>query len=59
MQSAIQVETYYVPKGIHVPNNPVPILVYRDVLPRPVDRNSAQALCEANNWEKRVSHTLP
>ncbi|KAJ5084917.1 hypothetical protein NUU61_009496 [Penicillium alfredii] len=46
-------ETYYLTKGDLVPNNSVPALVYRNVLPRPITQDSAQTLCEGNHWEKR------
>lgn len=49
-----QPEAYYLEKGILVPNNRVPILVYRNVFPVPVDRESARAHCEGNHWEMRV-----
>lgn len=48
-------ETYYLSKGVLVPNNRLPVLVYRDVLPRPVAREAARELCEMNHWEMRVS----
>lgn len=50
----IQPEAYYLERGDLVPNNDVPALVYRDVLPKPVSPEPAQALCERNHWEKRV-----
>lgn len=47
-------EVYYLERGELVPNNDVPALVYRNVLPMPISPESAQALCEGNHWEKRV-----
>lgn len=52
----VQPEAYYLEKSDFVPNNRVPALVYRNVLPRPLSRESAKVLCEGNHWEKRVSH---
>lgn len=51
-------ETYFLPYGKIVPNNPLPALIYRNVLPQPLDRDSAKVLCEGNHWEKRVSNHL-
>lgn len=47
-------EQYPLPPTTHVPNSPLPALVYRNVLPTPHDAQSAQELCEGNGWEKRV-----
>jgi hypothetical protein len=55
-EEIVQPEAYFLPKGKFVPNNRLPALVYRNVLYRPVTRESAQALCEGNHWEKRVSY---
>ena len=52
----MQVETYFIQAGQFVPNNRVPALVYRDVLPKPLHRDSAKVLCEKNHWQKRVLH---
>ncbi|KAL5356125.1 hypothetical protein BJX96DRAFT_162212 [Aspergillus floccosus] len=46
-------EAYYIGKGKFVPNNPLPALVYRNVLPQLLSSETAQAFCEANQWEKR------
>lgn len=48
-------EEYPLPPQTNVPNNPLPALVYRNVLPTPHDAKSAQELCESHGWEKRVS----
>jgi uncharacterized protein YjlB len=48
-------EQYPLPPTTNVPNNPLPALVYRNVLPTPHDSKSAQELCESHGWEKRVS----
>jgi uncharacterized protein YjlB len=47
-------EQYPLPPTTNVPNNPLPALVYRNVLPTPHSAQSAQHLGEANGWEKRV-----
>ncbi|PKY01820.1 hypothetical protein P168DRAFT_292877 [Aspergillus campestris IBT 28561] len=52
-QARVQPETYYLQKGTFVPNNRLPALVYRGVLPRPLSRESTKALCERNHWERR------
>lgn len=40
----------------YVPNSPLPVLVYRDVLPSPRDEGSVtQFLTRHNTWEKGVS----
>ncbi|OAK96063.1 hypothetical protein IQ06DRAFT_297547 [Phaeosphaeriaceae sp. SRC1lsM3a] len=46
-------EEYPLPPQTNVPNNPLPALVYRNVLPTPHDAKSAQELCESHGWEKR------
>ncbi|KAH7085196.1 hypothetical protein BKA63DRAFT_13130 [Paraphoma chrysanthemicola] len=46
-------EQYPLPPTTHVPNNPLPALVYRNVLPTPHNSDSATRLCEGNSWEKR------
>lgn len=53
-QPRVHPEAYYLQKGTYVPNNRLPALVYRNVLPRPLNRESAKALCEGNHWERRV-----
>jgi hypothetical protein len=50
----VQPEAYCLERSEFVPNNTLPALVYRDVLPRPLNPESAKALCEGNHWEKRV-----
>lgn len=54
-EARVQPEAYYLQKGTYVPNNRLPALVYRDVLPRPLSRESTKRLCENNHWERRVS----
>lgn len=47
-------ERFFVPPTAHAPNSPLPILLYRDVLPRPHGEASASAFLERNGWQKRV-----
>jgi uncharacterized protein YjlB len=51
-------EQYPLRPTTNVPNNPLPALVYRNVLPTPLDSESAKQLCESHGWEKRVSALL-
>jgi uncharacterized protein YjlB len=51
-------EQYPLRPTTNVPNNPLPALVYRNVLPAPLDSESAKQLCESHGWEKRVSALL-
>ncbi|KAF2035321.1 hypothetical protein EK21DRAFT_106862 [Setomelanomma holmii] len=46
-------EQYPLPPTTNVPNNSLPALVYRNVLPAPHDSETAKKLCEGNHWEKR------
>lgn len=43
-------ETYTLPTIPHVPNSPLPVLLYRAVLPSPADPATARAALEANAW---------
>ncbi|RII08376.1 hypothetical protein CUC08_Gglean007786 [Alternaria sp. MG1] len=46
-------EQYALSSSTHVPNNILPALIYRDVLPVPVNPELSKRLCERNGWEKR------
>ncbi|KIM93785.1 hypothetical protein OIDMADRAFT_61419 [Oidiodendron maius Zn] len=46
-------EQYHLKPTPHVPNSDLPVLVYRNVLPKPYEEDSASHFLEANNWEKR------
>ncbi|KAL1792254.1 hypothetical protein ACET3X_010005 [Alternaria dauci] len=46
-------EQYALPSATHVPNNILPVLIYRGVLPTPVNSELTKRLCEGNDWEKR------
>lgn len=48
-------EQYSLPRSTYVPNNILPVLIYRKVLPVPVNSELAKQLCQGNGWEKRVS----
>ena len=52
-------EQYPLPPTNNVPNNPLPALVYRNVLPTPSTSETAKQLCESHGWEKRVCSTPP
>ncbi|KAL4882650.1 hypothetical protein BJY04DRAFT_38251 [Aspergillus karnatakaensis] len=59
-------DTYYLPPTAHVPNNPLPVLHYRDVLPHPRTEEQATKFLTAHKWEKRgtwgaiwISHFHP
>lgn len=49
-------EQYLLDETVNVPNNELPALVYRNVLPEPPTSESAQQICKGNGWEKRVSN---
>jgi uncharacterized protein YjlB len=54
----LEPETYYIEPTEYAPNSPMPVLVYRAVLPKPITEENASTFLEANNWEKRVRHHL-
>ena len=43
-------ETHSVPRNRHAPNNPRPVLVYRDCLPLPISEARAKEFLEGNKW---------
>ena len=45
-------ETYYLPPTEYVPNNRVPVLVYRDRLPRPHAEASTTEFLEKNHKDE-------
>lgn len=47
-------ETYFIKPTAHCPNNVLPLLVYRGVLPEPHDEESATKLLESHGWTKKV-----
>lgn len=46
--------TYYLPATEHTPNNPLPVLHYRNVLPEPRTEDGVTKFLTAHKWEKRV-----
>ncbi|KAH7048363.1 hypothetical protein B0J12DRAFT_755322 [Macrophomina phaseolina] len=46
-------ETYSVRRNAHCPNSSFPVLVYRNVLPTPVDEESTSEFLQHNKWEKK------
>ncbi|KAL1887488.1 hypothetical protein Sste5346_010187 [Sporothrix stenoceras] len=46
-------ETYYLEQNKHAPNNPYPVLVYRQCLPLPVSEEKATAFLESHAWERK------
>lgn len=53
-----QPETYLIPPTAYVPNSPLPVLVYRDVLPGPRTEASVQKFIQGNGWERKVRSAL-
>ncbi|KAL4946395.1 hypothetical protein BDV06DRAFT_208694 [Aspergillus oleicola] len=58
--------TYYLPRTEHTPNNPLPVLHYKNVLPYPRTEEEVTKFLTANKWTKRgtwgaiwVSHFHP
>lgn len=51
----LQPESYYLAPTRFVPNSKLPVLVYRNVLPSPVEEDSATGFLERHNWAKLVS----
>ncbi|KAF5563452.1 cupin domain-containing protein [Fusarium napiforme] len=50
---SLSVECYLVPRTEDAPNNRLPILVYRDVLPYPRTEETVTRFLTAHRWEKR------
>ncbi|VUC34752.1 unnamed protein product [Clonostachys rosea] len=46
-------ECYYLAPTKHVPNSPLPLLVYRDVLPKPITAESCQEMVEGHGWTRQ------
>ncbi|KAL4800752.1 hypothetical protein BDV19DRAFT_375432 [Aspergillus venezuelensis] len=45
--------TYYLPRTKHTPNNPLPVLHYKNVLPEPRTEEAVTEFLTANKWRKR------
>ena len=52
-----QPEEYTFAPTSTVPNNVLPVLVYRNVLPQPRKESTTQEFLEANEWMKGASRT--
>ncbi|WEW58158.1 hypothetical protein PRK78_003626 [Emydomyces testavorans] len=52
--SASKVERFYLQPTVYSPNSPLPVLLYRGVLPQPYTEESTSRFLEANDWEKKV-----
>lgn len=53
-----QPEQYTLPSTAHVPNSPMPVLVYRNVLPMPRTMEIAQEFIESHGWSRQVGFAL-
>lgn len=51
-------EVYYLPATKYVPNNKLPVLVYRKILPEPCDEDTATEFLERHHWVKGVSSRI-
>lgn len=51
---AQSVQCYYLSPNSDAPNNPLPVLHYRGVLPLEATEDTATKFLTANTWEKRV-----
>lgn len=48
------VRCYLLPSTADAPNNPLPVVHYRGVIPQPSDEAATTAFLTGNGWEKRV-----
>lgn len=48
-------EQYILPATMYCPNNEMPVLIYRNVLPSPRTEESVQEWIEKNGWLRAVS----
>ncbi|KAL1643130.1 hypothetical protein SLS58_005099 [Diplodia intermedia] len=55
MSSTNEPEQYPVRPTPHCPNSVFPVLVYRGVLPTPVDEESTSDFLQRNHWEKKAT----
>ena len=51
--AAPEPEKYTLAPTAHCPNNTLPVLVYRDVLPKPLTEESASEFLQRFSWGKR------
>lgn len=47
-------EQYFIHANTYAPNNVFPVLVYRNVLPQPINEETASTFLQTHNWIKRV-----
>jgi hypothetical protein len=50
-------EQHFLPPSDYCPNNPMPILIYRNFFKEPRDAEAMQAYVESNGWTKTVRLT--
>lgn len=55
---ATSVNCYFLRPTRDAPNNPLPVLHYQNVLPKPLTEDSAKDFLTANKWEHRVRQSL-
>ncbi|EER23800.1 hypothetical protein D8B26_001949 [Coccidioides posadasii str. Silveira] len=53
MPKSAPVEKFYLQPTLHSPNSPLPVLLYRGILPHPINEESTSEFLQANGWEKR------
>lgn len=59
MAVVTQPEAFFFKPTNYVPNSQLPVLLYRKVLPFPLQENSVKAFLESNNWVHGVSSEKP
>ncbi|ETS85619.1 hypothetical protein PFICI_03644 [Pestalotiopsis fici W106-1] len=50
---SVRPEEYHIPSTDYSPNNRLPVLVYRNVLPKPHDEAHTKEFLEKSGWERR------
>ncbi|TVY14834.1 hypothetical protein LARI1_G007602, partial [Lachnellula arida] len=55
LNMAVHPEIYHLQPTSFVPNNRLPVLIYRNVLPQPHNEQSAQEMLEKNHWTKKAN----
>ncbi|KAF9891231.1 hypothetical protein FE257_004795 [Aspergillus nanangensis] len=51
-------EHYVLPPTDHVPNSPMPILIYRNILPSPRTETTVQTFIEKHGWSRKVGTSM-
>lgn len=54
MSTSMAVRCYFLESSHDAPNNSLPVLHYRNVLPRPMSEESTTKFLTRHAWEKRV-----